>query len=254
VAVLAIGGLDPTAGAGVAADVRTLEALGVAPAVAITAIAVQDGRRVRSVTAMPAALVRAQIEAAAAAFPIAAVKCGMLARPAIVAAVADLVAKRRWPLVLDPVLRASGGEALATPALVRALARRLIPLAAVVTPNLYEASVLAGMPVTDAGSMEAAARRILALGARAVVVKGGHLAGRPLDLLVDEHRVVRLLFSRVRGDMHGTGCAFAAALAACIARGMTPEQSLRVAHTHVRALLKGMLKLPRGARLRAPKS
>jgi hydroxymethylpyrimidine/phosphomethylpyrimidine kinase len=250
--VLVIGGADPTAGAGIAADVRTLEAFGVVPAVAITAITVQDGTVVRSVTALAPHLVREQMEAAAVAFDVTVVKCGMLARPAIAAAVADTIAKHGWPLVLDPVLRASAGEALSTRALARALVKGLLPLATVVTPNLHEASVLSGMAVRDAATMERAARRIVALGARAVVVKGGHLGGRPLDVLFDGRRVLRLSATRIRGEMHGTGCAFAAALAGNLARGIALERSVRIARKHVRSLLNGMLPLPGGAFLRAP--
>jgi hydroxymethylpyrimidine/phosphomethylpyrimidine kinase len=250
--VLAIGGSDPTAGAGVEADVRTLEAFGVAPAVAITAVTVQDGSRVRGVTPLAPALVERQMAAACETFAIDVVKCGMLARPATVAVVARAVARRRLSLVLDPVLRASGGEALCSPGLVRALRAQLIPLAAVVTPNMYEAGQLVGMRVADTSSMELAARRIVELGAAAAVVKGGHLPGRPLDVVFDGRRVLKLSAARVRGDMHGTGCAFAAALAAGLALGMTLEQSVRAAREHVKSLLKHMLRRPSGAGLRAP--
>jgi len=251
--VLAVGGSDPTAGAGVEADVRTLESLGVGSAVAITAIAVQDGVRVRSVRALAPKLVAEQMEAAFDAVPVAMVKCGMLARPAIVAAVAQVVGERGVPLVLDPVLRASGGEALGSPALARALAERLVPLARVVTPNLAEASAIVSFPVDDVASMENAARAIVGLGARAAVVKGGHLAGTCVDVLADGRRITRFSARRIEGDMHGTGCAFAAALAAGLARGLPLHRSVEMARDHVRTLLRQALRMPRGARLRAPR-
>jgi hydroxymethylpyrimidine/phosphomethylpyrimidine kinase len=251
--VLAVGGSDPTAGAGVEADVRTLESFGVGSAVAITAIAVQDGVRVRTVRALAPALVAEQMKAAFDAVPIAVVKCGMLARPAIAAAVARVVRARGVPLVLDPVLRASGGEALGSPALMRALVNDLVPLARVITPNLAEASALASRRVDDVASMESAARAILGLGARAVVVKGGHLSGVCVDVLADGRRVSRFSSPRIDGDMHGTGCAFASALAAGLARGFSLRRSVEMAREHVRQLLKGTIKLARGARLRAPR-
>src|SRR5688572_20279641 len=226
-AVLAVGGVDPTTGAGVGADVRTLETLGVMPAIAVTAIAVQDGVRVHRVTPLAPATVREQIEAALGAMPVRAVKCGMLATPAIVAATADALSGRGLPLVVDPVLFASGGEPLARGAMTRALRERLLPIARVVTPNLREADLLSGIDVHDEASMIEAARRLLALGAGAVVVKGGHLPGAPVDVLVTSTRVERFGGRRVPGgDMHGTGCAFASALAAGLARGSSLRESV----------------------------
>jgi hydroxymethylpyrimidine/phosphomethylpyrimidine kinase len=250
--VLAVGGHDPTAGAGVGADVRTLEAAGVAAAVAVTAITVQDGRHVRRVVATAPALLAAQIEAVMGALPVAAVKCGMLASPAAVRVVARALRDTAVPLVVDPVLRASGGERLAGRGVARAIAEHLLPIAAVVTPNVAEAAVLAGMRIADADDMEEAARRIVALGARAAVVKGGHLEGAPVDVLVAGRSAVRWRAARIDADMHGTGCAFASAVAAGLARKRSVRTSVEHARAHVRTLLRRAQRIGSGARLRVP--
>jgi hydroxymethylpyrimidine/phosphomethylpyrimidine kinase len=226
--------------------------LGVGATVANTAIAVQDGVRVRGERALAPRLVSEQMEAAFDAAPIAVVKCGMLARPAIVEAVARVVRERQVPLVLDPVLRASGGEALGPPRLARSLVAHLVPLARVVTPNLAEAAALVSAPVDDVASMESAARMLVAFGARAAVVKGGHLSGTCVDVLAEGRRVVRFSSRRLKGEMHGTGCAFASALAAGLATGLSLRRSVELARAHVRTLLRTTLRLTSGARLRAP--
>jgi hydroxymethylpyrimidine/phosphomethylpyrimidine kinase len=248
--VLVVGGLDPTAGAGIAADVRTLESLRVASAVAVTAVTVQNGREVLRVVPVAPALLGEQIDAVLSSLPVAAVKCGMLATAKAVAVVADRIGDR-IPLVLDPVLRSSGGQPLASRSMMAALRSKLLPNAAVVTPNLAEASALIGMPVEDVESMAEAARRILMLGPGAVVIKGGHLKGAPVDVLAVGRRVELLRGPRiVTGDMHGTGCAFASALAAGLARGRSVRASVAEARRHVRSLITRAQRLPNGAIIR----
>lgn len=250
--VLVVGGLDPTGGAGIVADVRTLEAFGVASAAAATALTVQDGRRVVRVRKVAPSLLREQIECVLAALPVTAIKCGMLPDAGAVEVLASVLAEKSIPLVLDPVLRSSGGQALASRSVVAAIADELLPETEVVTPNLAEASLLAGMEIPDADAMVEAARRILASGVRAVVVKGGHLAGAPVDVLVTAKRVDRFRARRLpQADMHGTGCAFASALAAGLARGRGLRASVNDAGAHVRSLIASARRLRNGARLRS---
>lgn len=248
--VLVIGGLDPTGGAGVAADVRTLEHFHVGSAVVVTALTVQDGRSVTRVRRVPASLMREQLRCVLEALPVAAIKCGMLPSATAVEVVAGFVAEHEIPLVVDPVLRSSGGQPLASRSALSAIRAKLLPLAAVATPNLAEASLLVGMDIPDVDAMAVAARRILALGARAVVVKGGHMAGAPIDVFAVGRKVERLVGRRIPLDMHGTGCAFASALTAGLVHGRTLRESVRAAGVHVRALMTSAERLANGARIR----
>lgn len=249
--VLVVGGLDPTAGAGVAADVRTLECLGVASAVAVTALTVQNGRRVSRVVPVSPALLGEQMEVALSSLPVAAVKCGMLPTAKAVGTVAELLGDAGLLLVVDPVLRSSGGQSLASRGVLAALRSTLLRMADVVTPNLGEASALAGMPIADVDGMTEAARRILALGPRAVVIKGGHLRGAPVDVLAVGRRIELMPSRRIAsGDMHGTGCAFASALAAGLVRGGSMRRSVAEAQRHVRSLIMRAQRLPNGALIR----
>jgi len=253
--VLTIGGSDPSCGAGVQADIRTLEGFGVDSATVVTALTVQDGVRVSAVEPTKPALVARQLEAVLASRRVTAIKCGMLARAAIVRVVADAIDGADAALVVDPVLRAGGGEALGDRGLQRALAARLFPLAAVVTVNLPEAAAFARMQVDDLSSMERAAREIGACGPRAVVVKGGHLEGAPSDLLWDQGRV-RIFPGgrRISRELHGTGCAFASALAAGLAKGWPLSRSVECAGDHVRTILREAARSRAGGWLRQPSS
>jgi len=249
-----VGGSDPSAGAGIQADLRTLERLGVQPVTVVTAITVQTGAAVRRVEAVRAPLVAAQLRALLDALPVAAVKIGMLATAENAVAVARVLrARRGLVVVIDPVLRASGGERLAGAGLRRALVEELFPLAACVTANLEEASSLGGRRVVDRDSMKRAARAIVELGAGAAIVKGGHLAGRPVDVVFDGVAFGLLDGVRVRGrDLHGSGCAFASALTANLVAGRTLSASARAAKRHVAGLLAGARRTGDGAWLRQP--
>jgi len=251
--VVTIAGSDPSCGAGLQADVRTLEQFGVDCASVVTAVTVQDGLRVAFIRPLAPALVGAQLASVLASREVAVVKCGMLARVGTVDVVAQAVAAAGVPLVVDPVLRAAGGEALGDRRLRAALAERLFPLATVVTCNLSEATAFAGEPIENPAAMERAARVIAATGARAVVVKGGHLAGEPLDVLWDGRRIrVYRSGGRIARSMHGTGCAFASAVAAGLARGVSLPRSVEEAGRHVRTLLREARRSPAGAWLRQP--
>jgi hydroxymethylpyrimidine kinase/phosphomethylpyrimidine kinase len=253
-AVCAVGGSDPSAGAGIQADVRTLEALGVQPTTVVTALTVQTGTVVTRVEPVRAALVAAQLRALLEALPIAAVKTGMLATADNARAVARVLRPHAGlPLVVDPVLRASGGERLARAGLLRALIAELFPLAACVTANLDEAAAIVGWRVADVEAMKEAARAIVDAGAGAAIVKGGHLRGAPDDVVFDGRAVHVVGGQRVRGrTMHGSGCAFASALAAHLAVGRGLLASARAAKRHVAELLDGARPSEAGGWLRQP--
>jgi len=251
--VLVVAGSDPTGGAGLQADVKTLEWFGVASAAVVTAVTVQTATRVRSSHPVAAPVLRAQLAAAAASVTPRVVKCGLLGSTANVRVLADFVSTLGRPLVVDPVTTASaGGARLASPRLVDAIVDRLLPMASVLTVNLPEASRLCGRAITDESSMREAARQIATLGPRAVVIKGGHLAGRPVDLLYHGGRFRRFEGVRVPVAMHGTGCAFASAVAAGLALGHGLVRVVEDAGAHVRALLAGSQRTRDGGRLRAP--
>jgi hydroxymethylpyrimidine/phosphomethylpyrimidine kinase len=226
--VLTIAGSDPSGGAGIQADLKTFHAFGCYGEAVLTALTAQNTRGVSGVHAVPVPFVVRQIEAVLEDIPPDAAKTGMLATRELVEAVAaTLGAARMTRLVVDPVMVATSGDRLLDGDAVRAVRDRLLPLAAVVTPNLPEAEVLTGVRVDGEAAALEAGRRLLALGARAALVKGGHGKGpRVLDLLVEEGRVTRILHPRLRTrSTHGTGCTLSAALAAGLARG----RSLRTA-------------------------
>lgn len=218
---LTIAGSDSGGGAGIQADLKTFEAHGVFGTSAITAITAQNTREVRAVAPVPVDAVVAQIEAVLDDLPVRAVKTGMLVGEATVRAVADVLAHRlRAPLVVDPVMVSKGGAPLLADDAVEAVLALLVPLATVLTPNVPEAERMTGLVIRDADGMRAAARALAARGARVVVVKGGHMDGPPVDLVWDGAQEWTLPGERVETtSTHGTGCTFAAAVAARLALG-----------------------------------
>lgn len=249
--VLAVGGFDPSCGAGVGADLRTLDSYGVAPLAVVTALTVQAGLGVKRVQAASAALVDAQLSELLDNFAIAAVKIGQIPSAAVARLLRRRLDELAAPLVLDPVLRASGGGDLAARPAQAAITRLLVPAATLLTVNLDEARALTGMRVDDLPDMHAAAEALAARGAAAVVVKGGHLAGDPVDVLWHRGRARELRSTRLGGSMHGTGCAMASAAAAMLARGATIEEAVTEARAHVRRLLRSALAVGE-VRLRSP--
>jgi hydroxymethylpyrimidine kinase/phosphomethylpyrimidine kinase/thiamine-phosphate diphosphorylase len=235
-AVLTIAGSDPSGGAGLQADLRVFAALGVVGCSVVTALTVQTGRGVRTVSPVAAELLRAQIEALLDDVPFAAAKIGMLGGAAQVEAVAAALERRpHGALVLDPVLASTGGVPLLDAEGRAALLACLLPLADVVTPNTIEAEVLTGQ-----ARPEEAARRLLARGARAVLIKGGHRDGPPIDRLYQSDGTVRS-FDGPRLDTphtHGTGCALSAAMAAHLARGAGLGDAIAAAKADLTAALR----------------
>lgn len=244
---LTIAGSDPSGGAGVQADLATFAALGVFGSSALTAITVQDTRAVSAVSALAPDLVGRQIEAVLADVGAGAVKTGMLCNRPIVEAVAAVLGSARAPnLVIDPVIRSTSGAELLDRDGVRALRDSLLPLARAVTPNLAEASVLAGIDVIDVASASEACKRLLRLGPQSVVVTGGHLSGEPIDCVADRRGIRRIAGRRIGRGAHGTGCVFSAALAAQLALGVSLDDAVVAAKRFVESRLRRRVRLGAG--------
>lgn len=247
--VLTIGGSDSSGGAGIQADLKTFTVFRVYGMSAITALTAQNTVGVSGVLAVEPAFVRAQIDAVAEDVGVDAAKTGMLANREIIEAVAAAVrAHRIAPLVVDPVMVAQSGARLLEADARAALLESLLPLAAVVTPNLPEAAALLERPVETIADMRDAAERLVRAGAAAALVKGGHLAGGDaVDVLHDGTALHELRAPRIATPhTHGTGCMTAAALAACLARGMPLLEAAREAKRFISAAIAGGLALGRG--------
>ena len=238
--VLAIAGSDSGGGAGIQADIKTVTALGGYALTAITALTAQDTHGVRAVHPVPADFVRLQIEMALADPGADALKTGMLGDAACIAAVADALAGCALPLVLDPVMVAKGGADLLAKNAVASLIARLLPKATLLTPNLDEAAALAGMAVRTLPDMHEAAAVLLGLGARAVLLKGGHLPGEEVtDLLITADGIEAFSAPRIPGrHTHGTGCTLASAVATGLAQGMGLRDAVVRARAFVRAAIE----------------
>lgn len=237
---LTIAGSDSSGGAGIQADLKTFHAFGVFGTSALTAITAQNTTGVRAVHTVPGAIVREQIRAVAMDFEVAAVKTGMLATRELVELVAWAIREERLPnYVLDPVMVATSGDRLLDDDAVQAVIAQLFPVATLATPNLEEASILAGLRVTDVASMRAAAKQLVSRGVRAALVKGGHLPGGiVVDVLFDGVGVHE--YERPKIDTtntHGTGCTLSAAVAAGLAHGRNlrsaVEQALQYVHSAI---------------------
>jgi hydroxymethylpyrimidine/phosphomethylpyrimidine kinase len=248
---LTIAGSDSGGGAGIQADLKTFAALGVYGVSAVTALTAQNTRGVTGVHVVPSEFVTAQIEAVISDIGCDAVKTGMLATSAIVEAVAAAVAAMDLPnLVVDPVMVAKSGDRLLDDDALHAVRVSLLPLARVVTPNVPEAEVLAGMVIRTRDDLAEAARRIARFHPRAVVVKGGHLAGpEVVDLVFERGEVVALVGPRIEGPhTHGTGCTFAAAIAAGLAKGADLREAVREAKAFVEGAMRAGVAVGSGHR------
>lgn len=238
---LTIAGSDSGGGAGIQADLKTFSALGVFGTSAITALTAQNTLGVSAVHAPPPDVVAAQIEAVLSDFRVGAAKTGMLFSAAIIKAVAAaLDVAPDLPLVVDPVMIATSGDALIEPDAVAAMVARLFPRATLVTPNLAEAAALTGARIADdLDAMERQGEAIRAMGARAVLMKGGHSAGpEAIDLLVSAEGSRLFAAPRVETrHTHGTGCTLSAAIAAGLAKGQGLEEAIAAAKTYLTAAL-----------------
>jgi hydroxymethylpyrimidine kinase/phosphomethylpyrimidine kinase len=232
---LTIAGSDSGGGAGIQADLKTFAALGVYGASVITSVTAQNTLEVTGIHDLPAEFVVLQLDTVVRDLPVDAIKTGMLSNPAIIRAVSErLNALGIRRLVVDPVMVAKGGAALLRKEAEAELIQGLLPLASVVTPNLGEAEVLAAMPIRNLSDMEQAARRIYEQGPRNVVVKGGHLEGPPVDVLFDGRTFQYFEGERIETkSLHGTGCTFASAIAAELAKGAEVVDAVRSAKAFI---------------------
>ena len=247
--VLTIAGSDSGGGAGIQADLKTFAAHAVYGTCAVTAVTAQNTTGVSAVHTLPRDLVVAQVRAIADDIGIDAIKTGMLSTTAIVEAVATLLSTLRTPLiVIDPVMVAKSGDRLLTDAAVAAVRTLLLRHATVVTPNVVEAEVLAEMSIESLEGARAAARAIHALGASAVVIKGGHLPeADAVDLLYDGKTFVEFTGPRFKTpNTHGTGCTFAAAIAANLALGRSVPEAVAQAKEYVAQAIQHAVPMGRG--------
>jgi hydroxymethylpyrimidine/phosphomethylpyrimidine kinase len=246
---LTIAGSDSGGGAGIQADLKTFAAHGVYGTSAIAAVTAQNTVGVTGFLALPADFVVSQIEAVASDLPPAAVKTGMLASAAIVEAIAAAIAALDLPsVVVDPVMVAKSGDRLFSEEALSALRDNLLPRARVVTPNIPEAEVLLDTQIRTLDDARAAAKRIHAMGPKAVVVKGGHLPGaEAIDILFDGKTFHEFRTPRIdTRNTHGTGCTFASAIAANLALGRPLVEAVRLAKDYVTGAIRHGLNLGEG--------
>ena len=239
---LTIAGSDSGAGAGIQADLKTFAALGVYGTSVITAITAQNTVQVTKILELSTELVASQIDAVMQDIGTDALKTGMLPNTALIETVAAKIRHYNLKnLVVDPVMVAKSGDLLLRKDAIQALRSRLIPLAKVVTPNLPEAEELIEMKLTRAREIEEAARRIIAMGAKNVIIKGGHRRGPAVDLFFDGNKIRTLRSPRIRTrHTHGTGCTFSAAITAYLAKGETVEKAAALAKQYItQAIRKG---------------
>jgi hydroxymethylpyrimidine/phosphomethylpyrimidine kinase len=238
---LTIAGSDSSGGAGIQADLKTLAALGVYGASVITALTAQNTEGVSGIHQVPAEFVTAQIDAVFSDLDVGAVKIGMVAQPSVIDAI--VVGLKRWSpkhVVLDPVMVATSGDRLLAAEAVEALRTKLIPLASVITPNLPEAAALLDGPVAAGESaVESQGRRLLAMGCKAVLIKGGHGEGAEcVDYLIGASGTIALAAPRIATkNTHGTGCSLSSAIAAELAKGEGMETAVRNAKAWVSAAI-----------------
>lgn len=245
--VLCLSGHDPSGGAGIQADIEAVAALGGHALCVITAHTVQDTRNVAALRTAEPALFQAQIDAVLADAPVQSIKIGLLGHAELIPIVATVSQRASVPVVLDPVLRAGGGAELASPSLQDAMIRELLPRVDVLTPNAAEARRLA----PSAASLDACAARLLAAGARNVLVTGGDEPGEVvLNSWHARGRAVRrFVWPRLPGPFHGAGCTLASAIAALLARGLPLAQALEDAQAYTHRSLEAAFQCGQGRKI-----
>ncbi|MGL4729872.1 MAG: bifunctional hydroxymethylpyrimidine kinase/phosphomethylpyrimidine kinase [Bosea sp. (in: a-proteobacteria)] len=249
-AALTIAGSDSGGGAGIQADLKTFSALGVYGASVITALTAQNTLGVQGVCAVPPEFVGQQIDSVLSDIPVKAIKIGMLAQRAVIAAVRDGLQRHdKRPVVLDPVMVAASGDPLLAEDAVAAIVSELFPLSALVTPNLHEAARLTGEAMAlDEAAMRHQGELLVRAGAAAVLIKGGHGEGpEAVDVLVTPQGVMRLASPRLATkNVHGTGCTLSSAIAAGLAKGLGLEDAVRAAKAYVHEAIAQSAKLDVG--------
>lgn len=244
-----IAGSDSGGGAGIQADLKTFQALGVYGTSALTALTAQNTLGVHDVQPVDATFVKAQLDAILQDFDVRAIKTGMLFQSSIIEAVAERLQHETMPLVIDPVMIAKGGQSLLLQEAMRCFQQLLLPLATICTPNIPEAEALTGMSITTTAHVEAAAEQLLACGVQCVVIKGGHAAGvMARDFVCTQHDA-RFVVEAPRFQTkhtHGTGCTFSAAITACLAKGMSMREAIIEGKRFVDAAIKSPLNIGHG--------
>jgi len=245
-----IAGSDSSGGAGIQADLKTFTAFGVYGASVLTALTAQNTSGVTAIADLEPTFVAQQIDAVLGDLDVGAAKTGMLSRAAIIEAIIDRLRAHPLPyLVVDPVMVATSGDVLLEPTAIACLRDRLLPLATLVTPNLREVEVLTGRPVKDLAEMRDAARALVGLGARAVLVKGGHLPGEAVDVLYDGRVFRDFSAPRVHTQStHGAGCTLSAAIAAGLALEQPLEAAVAAAKRYVTRAIETAPRIGHGAR------
>jgi hydroxymethylpyrimidine kinase/phosphomethylpyrimidine kinase len=246
--VLTIAGFDPSGGAGILADIKTISSLGSYGVAAITAITYQNTREVRGTYTTTADALKLQLETLLDDITINALKTGMLGTKENVEIISDIVSNHSLrPLVIDPVIISSSGYPLLEEKGVNTLKKRLIPLAEIITPNLLEASALSGMDVKNVEQMKEAAKAMFDLGVARVLITGGHLEEKPTDLLYEGREFTFFEGERIEGiEAHGLGCHFSAALATLLSQGLVLKEAIKKAKTLISISLKRSNKIGKG--------
>ncbi|HLY16892.1 MAG TPA: bifunctional hydroxymethylpyrimidine kinase/phosphomethylpyrimidine kinase [Bryobacteraceae bacterium] len=245
---LTIAGSDPIGGAGIQADLKTFHQFGVYGEAVITLLTVQNTVRVERVDCVPAALVLAQLRAVLEDIPPQAAKTGALGNLEIVEGIAAAAAEFRFPLVVDPVMISKHGQPLISPEAVAAVREQLLPRAALICPNLHEAEELTGISVRSIEDMRAAAKRLCEMGAKAALVKGGHLESSAVDVFCDGQECREFAAPHLETQhTHGTGCTLSAGIAAELARGATMHEAIARAKNYVTQAIRSNPGLGHGA-------
>lgn len=258
VVALSIAGSDSGAGAGIQADLKTFSALGVYGCTAITALTAQNTKKVAQIHAVPPSIVVAQVASVMADLPPAAIKVGMVYSQEIIDVLARSLGQAKAPIVLDPILAAGTGAKLLRDDALEPFVSRLLPLATLLTPNRMEAEKLAGTKIRSEGDSIEAAKKLQALGAKNVIVKGGHFGKKTVtDILVlrDSARVSEMANPRIDiEESHGSGCNFSAAVTAYLARGFALEESCRMANEYVHDAIRNAVMVGKGLPVTNPLS
>lgn len=246
-AALTIAASDSSSGAGIQADLAVFRDMGVYGLCAVTNVTAQNSQGVRKINKVPPMIVTAQIDAAMRDFQVASCKIGMLYSPRIVDVVAERIARREIPnVVLDPVMKAKKGEVLLTEPAIKRLKRWLIPKVTLITPNADEAEKLTGIAVRDVAGAKDAAKILIDMGARNVLVKGGHIGGEPVDILFDGENFHEFAGRRLEKNMHGSGCVMSAAIAARLALDDDIISAVGFAKDYVSRAIEHSIRLGKG--------
>lgn len=246
--LLTIAGSDSCGGAGIQADLKTFSALGTYGMSVITAVTAQNTQGVVAIREMDAEMVKEQIQCLLEDIPIDGIKIGMVSSIEIIHTIADILEKAAiHTLVVDPVMISKSGANLLRPESQEALIQRFFPLALIVTPNLHEAEAIIGEKIETLGQMECAAEKIHGMGAKHVLVKGGHLMGDAIDVYFDGIDFRHLPGKRIETkNTHGTGCTFSSAIAAYVAKGNTVAQALVLAKEYIQGAIEHSFALGKG--------